>query len=531
MPILLVVLMLLSITTTAFAANNDGSITVTNATVGEDYAVYKVFDLTYSGENASYTYDGSNATFLAALQTEASPFTLSPTPSNENTGPFTVSLKDGKGADDVSNFLMEQEANLPKAGETKATTDTVEFTALEYGYYYITSSLGTTVTIDSTMKDVTVVDKNQGPSWDNEDPENPDPDYPDNPGKVIIDSEGNKVIENSVNYGDTVDFNIAINATAYNGTKLVTYYYITDTLSDGFGPAKDIVVKVDGETITKDTDYTITTDGNTFNITIPFGQQYGSNAKIEVTYSADVLNTEDVVLAGAGNPNTANFTWSDETFDPNDPPFDPEDPEDPEYPDPDPDPTYPSENERKTYTYVYALGILKVDPEGNTLAGAEFTVKDSEGNTIYATGSAGDYSYCASDAEGAVSQFATDANGLLVIKGVAAGEYEVTEAIAPLGYNLLLDPVSVTATMKEAYTTTITYYLDADGQVTDTVTETVKSENAEYNVTGLVVVNNSGTELPSTGGIGTTIFYVLGGILLVGAGVLLFVRKRASYEK
>ena len=112
-----------------------------------------------------------------------------------------------------------------------------------------------------------------------------------------------------------------------------------------------------------------------------------------------------------------------------------------------------------------------------------------------------------------------------------AGEYEVTEAIAPLGYNLLLDPVSVTATMKEAYTTTITYYLDADGQVTDTVTETVKSENAEYNVTGLVVVNNSGTELPSTGGIGTTIFYVLGGILLVGAGVLLFVRKRASYEK
>lgn len=507
MPFLLVVLMIFSMASTAFAANNDGSIKITNATIGEDYAVYKVFDLTYSGDKVAYTYDGSNAGFLAALQTEASPFTLSPTPSDENTGPFNVALKDGKGASDVSAFLTAQKdaGNLTQTGETKtATTSEVVFTSLDYGYYYITSSLGSTVTIDSTMKDVEVIDKNQGPTWDDQ-------------GKTIVDAEGNEAIVSSANYGETVNFKISVNATAFNGDKEITNYYIKDILSAGFSEATITAVTVNDTAITADAGYTITkqddADGNhVFEINIPYDSDaYGSNATIEVTYSAIVQNT--AVLAGAdGNTNTANFTWI-------------------EADDPNPDPDYPSTNEKKTNTYVYALGILKVDQEGNKLSGAEFTVKDSEGNTIYAKGSGGVYEYCASSAEGAKSQFDTDANGILVIKGVAAGEYEVTEAIAPLGYNLLLSPVTVEAEIAEAYTTTITYYLDADGQVTDTVTETVKNEDAGYNVAGIVVVNNAGTELPSTGGIGTTIFYILGGILLVGAGVLLFVRRRAGYEK
>ncbi|MBQ6539745.1 MAG: isopeptide-forming domain-containing fimbrial protein, partial [Oscillospiraceae bacterium] len=403
-----------------------------------------------------------------------------------------------------------------------------KFDNLAYGYYYVTSSLGTAVTIDSAMKDVTVVDKNQGPSWDNE---IPDPDNP-NPGKVIIE-DGVKKTVNTADYGDTVNFSIAVNATAYNGTKLVTYYHITDTLSEGFGPAQGIKVYVGGNELAS-TAYTLSQNGNKFDITSPFGLKYGKSTKIEVTYSADVLDTAAVVLAGAGNPNTANFTWTEDDYDPNDPnpPFDPEDPTDPDYPPADP-PSYTETNERKTHTYVYALGILKVDPQGNTLPGAEFSVKDPDGNTVYAKGSAGDYSYCKSTDDGAVTQFATNADGLLVIKGVAAGSYEVKEEVAPKGYNLLLTPKTVEAEMTRAYTTTITYYLDANGNVTDSTentTETVYSD-VPVNVAGMVVVNNAGTELPSTGGIGTTIFYMLGGILLVGAGVLLFVRKRVGYEK
>lgn len=521
-PLLLVLVMVLSMGIPVYAAENDGSITVTNATVGKTYDAYKVFDLTYDGDNVAYTYDGSNAAFVTALKSDASPFTIT------GNGPYNVALKDGKVASDVSAFLTANKANLPTPTSKNATSDEVVFSSLPYGYYYVTSSLGANVTIDSTMKDVKVVDKNQGPSWDNEDPDDPNPDNPGRPGKVIVDSEGNKVTENTANYGDTVNFSIAVNATAFDGEELVTYYQFTDTLGAGFSAAQNIKVFVDGVEKTKDTDYTLTTNGNTFDVQVPFGMKYGSDAKIEITYSATVLNT--AVLAGEGNPNTANFTYTKDTFDPNDPPFDPEDPEDPNYPDPD-TPSYPSDNAKTTKTYVYAIGILKVDQEGNKLTGAEFTVKDSAGNQIYATGSAGVYEYCTSNATGATSQFATDANGLLVIKGVAAGEYEVTEAVAPLGYNLLLEPVSVEAEMKEAYTTTITTYFDADGKVTDEVTESTQTTNAGYNVTGLVVVNNAGTELPATGGIGTTIFYALGGLLVLGAGIFLFVRRRVGYDK
>ena len=138
------------------------------------------------------------------------------------------------------------------------------------------------------------------------------------------------------------------------------------------------------------------------------------------------------------------------------------------------------------------------------------------------------YEYCPEGTEGAVKQFKTDDNGVLVIKGVAAGKYSVTEMVAPAGYNLLPGATEVEAKMAEKYSTKVTTYFDEDGNVTNTVTENTKETETNVNVTGLVVVNQSGTELPSTGGIGTTIFYVLGGLLMAGAAVLLITKKRMS---
>ena len=503
--LLLALTMLIALgTTTAFAANNDGSITITNATVDETYAVYKVFDLTYSGENVAYTYTkaGETDAFYDALVSEDSPFVLTAAGSAYN-----VSLKDGKTAADITTFLNAQKANLTakQVGDAvKATSDTVKFANLPYGYYYITSTLGGTVTIDSTLKDVEVVDKNQKPDWDNGD---------NKPGKVIVNADGSKVTENTVNYGDTVNFSIAVNATAYVGDKQVTYYYITDTLAAGFSDAMNIEVYVNGNKLDA-AKYTLAQNGKTFQITLPYLEaEYGANSVIEVKYSATVLNT--ALIAGEGNLNKANFTY--DTKDPGTP-----------TPDPDPDPEYPSQNEKTTKTYVYALGIVKVDPKGNVLKGAEFSVKDAEGKEIYAkeTATPGVYEYCAVGTEGAVNQFKTDDNGVLVIKGVAAGKYNVTEMVAPAGYNVLKDAKEVEAVLKEQYTTTITTYLDADGNVTGEVTGTTKDYEASENVVGLVVVNQSGTELPSTGGIGTTIFYVLGGLLMAGAAVLLITKKR-----
>ena len=517
--LLLTMVMLLAMgVTSAFAAGSDGSITITNATVGKEYSVFKVFDLTYSTNddgttNVAYTYtkNGESDTFLDALQDGGSPFALTETTTS---GVYRVTLAAGKTASDVSTFLSEQKDKLTAAGTETAVNSELTFDNLDYGYYFVTSEVGAVLTIDSTLPNVEIVDKNQKPDWDNEDPENPDGDHP---GKVIIDADGNKVTENTANFGDTVNFSIAVNATAYVGDQQATYYYITDTLADGFSAASNIKVKVGGVEKTLGTDYKLDQNGNTFTVTVPYDEAYGANAKIEVTYSATVLNT--AVLAGSGNLNTANFTY--DTKKPGT-----------DTPDPDTTPNFPEDNKKTTTTYVYALGIVKVDPEGNTLEGAEFSVTDVDNTTIFAkaTGTKGVYEYCTEATVGAVKQFATDDNGVLVIKGVKAGSYKVTEQVAPKGYNLLQGSTTVEAVLKEQYTTTVTTYIDENGKVTDQITDNKKEYEANANVTGLVIVNNKGTELPSTGGMGTTLFYALGGVLVVGAAVLLVVKKRMSRD-
>ena len=515
--LLLAMVMLLAMgVTSAFAANNDGSIKIKNATIGKDYSVYKVFDLTYSKKNTetnvAYTYTKSSEddAFFTALQSNDSPFTLTETTTKDK---YSVSLNAGQTSTDITNFLDAQKGSLTASATKEATASELTFDSLAYGYYFVTSEVGTVLTIDSTLPNVEVIDKNQEPGWDNEDPKNPDD---KNPGKVIIDANGNKVTENTANYGDTVNFSIAVNATAYVGDEQTTYYYITDTLADGFSAASNIKVFVDGVEKTLDKDYTLVQNNNTFMVTLLYAEDYGSNAKIEVTYSATVEN--NAVLAGNGNLNTANFT------------YDTKDPSTTDTPDPKTDPNFPTSNKKTTTTYVYALGVVKVDSEGNVLSGAEFSVKDANKKDIYAkaTGTAGIYEYCTEKTEGAVKQFATDDNGVLVIKGVEAGSYKVTEQVAPQGYNLLKGSTEVTATLKEQYTTKITTYVDENGKVTDEVTEQTKEYEANAIVAGLVIVNNKGTELPSTGGMGTTLFYVLGGVLLVGATILLVVKKRMS---
>ena len=98
----------------------------------------------------------------------------------------------------------------------------------------------------------------------------------------------------------------------------------------------------------------------------------------------------------------------------------------------------------------------------------------------------------------------TDGDGAAFFAGIADGTYYLEEIAAPAGYNLLKDPVEVTVAGS-------------------------KTEIAKLTVTEQVA-NSTGTELPSTGGMGTTIFYVLGGVLMAGAFVLLVVRKRMRTE-
>jgi len=128
----------------------------------------------------------------------------------------------------------------------------------------------------------------------------------------------------------------------------------------------------------------------------------------------------------------------------------------------------------------------------------------------------------------------TPENGLIIIKGLASGTYSFTETQAPSGYNKLEDPVSIKATQLTTTTTSTTTYLDEDGNEVDTSDESTHTVNVTIEnlaVDAVVVVNREGVELPSTGGMGTTLLYVVGAVLVLGAGVVLVTRRKLGEQK
>ena len=105
--------LVLGMSTSVFAAS-DGSITIQNTVKDKEYNIYKVFDATYSGTNVAYTYDGSNATFLAALQAENSPFTTTA----NTAGSYNVVIKESATDAAILEFIKGQAANFGSAVKT-----------------------------------------------------------------------------------------------------------------------------------------------------------------------------------------------------------------------------------------------------------------------------------------------------------------------------------------------------------------------------------------------------------------------------
>lgn len=182
--------------------------------------------------------------------------------------------------------------------------------------------------------------------------------------------------------------------------------------------------------------------------------------------------------------------------------------------------------------YPITMKVTKVDGtnEAVTLSEAEFILyrEDADGNKAYAvvgtnnkiTGWTGD--------KASATSLKTNEDGTFTVIGLSDGTFKLEETKAPSGYNQLKAPVTVEidasaqASGAGVSLATLKYSIDggtaADGNIAD--------GTVSFNV-----ANNKGAELPSTGGIGTTIFYVIGGILVIGAGVLLIVRKRMGSEK
>lgn len=554
---LLAVVMALALAIPAFAAPGDGSttangsITITNATKDATYQIYKVFDATYVEDSnplqVVYTYttaDKDSDSLYSALSGENSPFALTETATR---GTYSVTLNSGYTTTDNSNeheatgseiaaWLKTNVNSLTQTGNEKtATSAEVKFENLAYGYYYITSSVneGANVTITSAVPTATVIDKNTRPA------------PPEGGYKVIVNESGDKITgDSTVNYGDTVYYMLQVQAANYVGDKKLTEYVAHDVLGAGLKDLTVIkVVVVDEDnadtssnttTLIENTGYTVDkspSDSCSAEITIPWVDTdsenllYNANSTIQVYVQATV--DTNATIGPVSENETSNltnkgwFTWKDEGGTEHTP---------------------DNEQSKTTVTSTtYAIGIYKTDGAGNALSGASFTIQDSEGNQIYVketTTGSGTYEFVAAVGEtdrvptdtGVTNTVVSPGSGRIIVKGVAAGTYTLTETAAPTGYNLLTEKVTVESTEFASSTTTTTIYKDEDGNITNTETDSKEEVTFDVKVAAVNVVNNVGTTLPDTGGIGTTIFYVVGGVLIVGAVVLLVTRKRMREE-
>lgn len=547
--VLLSVMMLLAIGTTAFATSgtngNTGKITITNPVVGETYSVYQMFVLesynstegseayayTITSESAWYGFvsdSGAGASYvtLEQLGTTGTYYVTWNEITNETSGHENDDTDALKAANDAaaadfaklalayaqdSNNKVTKTAYGTLKTETDASTgdkttslDTTNssssgvgytdsnlvFSSLNLGYYLVDSSLGALVMLNTTNPTVEIQEKNTPPTVEK---------------KVQEDSTSQLGESNTAQIGDTVTFQTTISA-----KKGAQNYVLHDTMSEGLTFSSISSVKVGETTLKADTQYTVktndstdtgkkTTDGCTFEIV--FSQDYldtiTEDTSIIVTYTA-ILNDKAVVSTGA-NTNKTHLTYGEGS----------------------------KTTEVGTETYTFEFDIVKTDSSNKLLDGAKFELYDAatDGNKInlVAVDSDNDgtaeYYRVATAAESSVTDFKSAVieatNGKATVIGLDAGTtYWLEETAAPNGYNKLASRTEVKIEEENLTTTmeaTATEWKNGDG--------------------GVHITNNTGSELPSTGGIGTTIFYIVGSLLVVGAVIFFVVRRRMRAEE
>lgn len=454
-----------------------GSITINDAVPGQVYKAYQLLYLeSYNKDAGAYAYK-ANSAWETWLRTQTNYVSF------DKQG--YVTWVEGANAAafaklaqvEAAKMTADATATAPAAAEGE-TYSTVTISNLKLGYYLVDTTLGTLCSLDTTNPDVVMEEKNEVPT---------------NVKTVQEDSTGDYGETNDADIGQTVNFKSTITAQA--GAE---NYVFHDTMSAGLTYNNDAKVYTD-ESMTSElsTDnYTVNAnpaDNDTFDIV--FKQEYlntiTAGTTLYVKYSA-ILN-ENAVVAGNGNDNTSKLSYGvkDSTTG-------------------EPSGTTPPS---KTKTYTWDVDVFKYTKDGETekaLADAKFTLsKKADGSNPIALVSKGNnvYRVAKTGETGTVTEITTDATGKFTIEGLDADTYYLTETAAPAGYNKLAGPVTIV--------------IGENGVVNGTT-------EAPQGVDMVKVLNQSGTELPSTGGIGTTIFYVAGGVLVIGAAALLIAKRKKA---
>jgi len=446
---------------------DDASITVNlPANQGEVadniYNIYKVFDASVDPDTGAITYQSNAATLPAGFVRDAQ-------------GNITYDNANGDGeeltADDIAAIAAWVTNNGTKVATVETEAGDTSFTVehLPYGYYYITTTTGSLVTVDSTNPNATVNDKNDVPPVTKE--------IKKVNGEVTdVDAAGKEAM---AQVGQVVEFEATVTkkAGALN-------YKFHDTMTSGLTYNNDVKVYVDGAEVTAgpDTFSTTSTDtGDTFTISFvdAYVQGLDDDEVITIKYTATV---NDGALVTDEENNTAKLSYGDSHGT-----------------------NYTPEQEVTVYDATILVNKYYEDGDGNQqpLAGAGFVLKNSEGK-YYALDATDGTVIWVDSIDDALELF-TDDTGALEnggkFTGLTSGTYALEEKTVPAGYNKAED-ASITITANDYTTPNLVQTADVE--------------------------NESGTTLPSTGGVGTTIFYVVGGLLVIVSAVVLIAKRRAK---
>ena len=495
---------------TANAQENAGSITVTGATKGETYTAYEVLEYTAVDEtlNDAAQFTDTHGTYKVTAQWvdffTGSEYGLSSYITNYDGEYYVTGVTDANSTAFASAIqtgsikYIASHTNLTAAGQAVAKGKTVTISNLPYGYYVIDSSLGAVNSTGLTSPSVSVEEKNvTTPAPEKEVQEN------SRAAETFSIDESNGWGEwNDGQIGDTVTFktkvtllpkttNVVLHDTmdatlSLNEEDVVVYYAVDATGSDVTDAVKAIA--------------SVNTDGNN-GFTVSFDTSYTENLTntvfVTVVYSAQI--TQDAQV-NKGQLNDTYVSYGNDGT---------------------------TEHDR-TYTYTYVINIIKQDENGVALDDTHFNLLAADGNTVLKVvkDSDGVYTLAADqNADNVTDDIVTSSEGKIKINGLDTGVYYLRETQAKAGYNMLTDDIkiSISGTVDSANNTAV-------GTISATYGEdnAAKIGNVSVDKNTLYVVNTTGAYLPSTGGVGTTMFYLVGGALILMAVAAFIVKRKAA---
>ncbi len=501
---------------TANAQENAGSITVTGTTKGETYTAYEVLEYTAVDEtlNKEAQFTDTHGTYKVTEEWvdffTGSEYGLSSYITNYDGEYYVTGVTDANST--AFKFAIQtgsikyiaSHTNLTVAGQEVAGSgySTVTISNLPYGYYVIDSSLGAVNSTGLTSPSVSVEEKNvTTPAPEKEVQEN------SKAAETFSIDESNGWGEwNDGQIGDTVTFKTKVtllpkttnvvlhdtmDATLSYNKDAVVYYAVDATGSDVTDAVKAIasVVNPDGNngfTVSFDTSYTENLTNTVF---------------VTVVYSAQITQGAQV-NKGQLNKGRLNDTYV----------------------------SYGNDGTTahdRTYTYTYDINIIKQDENGAALDDTHFNLLAADGKTVLKVFyEDGVYTLAADqNADNVTDDIVTSSKGEIKINGLDTGVYYLRETQAKAGYNMLTDDIkiSISGTVDSTNNTAV-------GTISATYGEdnAAKIGNVSVKDNILYVVNTTGAYLPSTGGVGTTMFYLVGGALILMAVAAFIVKRKAA---